>query len=284
MRHDRFRRVVAVLGLFVAAGCADMPGPLRSAAFEELCEAAAAKPDAAIQGCTLALERLDPAAPDYKAARAALLANRGAAAAAAGRHEAALRDQNEALALNPDPAISWANRGWTLIALGRPREALVDFEAALERDPNLSRARLGRGSAFLAASAPARAVPDLEAAVEVETHLAFARLQLARAYADLGRTEEAAAAYSFALSLAPRDIDALLERARLREGADRSGAQADYDAAVRLGVDPGRAFFERGRFFDRIGDAAAADADLERAYTLGYDDPWLNERLRRRPR
>ena len=282
----RFRATVAAAAL--APGLSGCWGfgeiPLRSEAAEQICAASQTDPAAARRGCGLALERLDPDYEPHEPLRAELHSLRGEAALLSGDASAALRDHDRALALDDAPADYWSRRGWAKLELDRPREAFMDFEAALEREPGDRSARLGRGSAFLALSAPARALPDLESVLSSAPDLTYARLQYARALAQVGRGGEAAAAYGQVLLLDANHIDALLERARLREAYDREAALLDYDLAVARAKDAAPAYYARGRYLDRLGDRSAADADLERAYALGHRDEWLLLRLAKRAR
>lgn len=94
----------------------------------------------------------------------------------------------------------------------------------------------------------------------------------------LGDFDQAMAAYSEALKLAPGDPTALLFRARAwTDHMDFVRAIADYSALVAL--DPSNAAYrlERGRSWSRQGRHAPAIADLNAALTLSPRDPeiWL---------
>lgn len=258
-------------------------GPPLAAGFESGCGDTPDPAEARV-ACGRALNRLDPEDDDTALVRARLHSQRGEAALLAGDPAAALRDHRRAIALDPAPALHWSRRGWARFELGERRAAFKDFEAALERDPKNRSALLGRGATTLALSAPARAVPDLEAVLAIAPGLTYARLLYARALAQLGRSGEAAAAYNQVLTLEPDNLDAMLERARLREGYDREAARVDYDLAVSRAADAGPAYAARGRFHDRIGEREAAEADFERAYALGVREEWLRLRLARRAR
>ena len=62
-----------------------------------------------------------------------------------GRDEAALKDLDEALRLNPNFADAYQNRGVIKNSLKLFSEALADFNQALKLNPDNGRIHLGRG-------------------------------------------------------------------------------------------------------------------------------------------
>lgn len=133
--------------------------------------------------------------------RAAALNNRATMSTDAQR---ALADLNQAIALAPGMAKLLNNRGLTLLS-DDPRQALADFDAALRLDPLYAVAWTNRGAALFA----------------------------------LKRYDEAIAAYSEAIRLAPRYVSPLYnpynDRALAREAkGDLAGATRDRDLAVPL--------------------------------------------------
>jgi len=84
-----------------------------------------------IRGCTELLERrnLDPAT------RATAFATRALGLSIIGRHQEAVRDYDQALAIVPNYPVALNNRAWALFKLGRISEAQPDVEKSLRLDP-----------------------------------------------------------------------------------------------------------------------------------------------------
>lgn len=173
----------------------------------------------------------------------------GNAAYGAGNYEDALAAYRTAVEKNPNDAESWSNMGQVLVRLGRVEEALPCFERAIQLNGdrwayhfNLARAHglLGHwdvavneyrqaqrllpddyavtfnlGLALRKAGDTAGAVPELARAAELNPQDASFHLALARAYDELGRRQEAVAAYQQTLALAPDATEAPLIRSRI---------------------------------------------------------------------
>jgi len=202
--------------------------------------------------------------------RADIAIARGIAAAAAGRHAAAVTAFREALRTGPPVAAAHYNMGNSLVALGRQDEALAAFAAALAVDPafaraahnmaeierrrgrldaalalydqavaiepGYARAHAGRGETLFRAHRPARAANAFTTALALDPSFRPALDGLARALADEGRTEAARAAYDL---LAARDpapgpliARALLLPRVLDSTAARDRARDDFRAGI----------------------------------------------------
>ena len=130
-----------------------------------------------------------------------------------------------------------AELGPTPGAADRLRAELAEHAAA----PPSHRARLhlALGGILLFGGHGEEAVQDLSRAVELDPTLRHARLQLAGALARLGRFAEAVPHYDRLLAERPDDPVALTRRAasRLRLG-DEAAARADLERAVALAAEP----------------------------------------------
>src|SRR5712675_998714 len=112
------------------------------------------------------------------------LMNRGAALMALNRHNEALKDFRNVIAVNPTIAGVWSNCGGILQNLNRHEEALVCFDRALAINPDLTEALANRAAALMALKRFGDAAGTFEKLLKVhpdfpDVHglLVFCRLQ-----------------------------------------------------------------------------------------------------------
>lgn len=213
--------------------------------------------------------------------RAAVLVNLGVAQASLGRHVDA--EQSFGLAIQTDDSLvpAFSNRARSRLALGRYAEALEDFDEAVARAPGDARLWLGRGGALLRGGSARAAVSDLTRAIRIDPAEPAGWFNRGLGYLLLGETEAAEQDFSEAIARNERDAGAFLNRARARAVHAPARAGADFDRAVELDPEWGRAYLARGQFRDVEGDREGADRDFLRAWELGERDVWLQERIRR---
>lgn len=110
-----------------------------------------------------------------------------------GRHDEALEEINRALALNPSYAGGHSERGAILLWVGRAEEAVRELEAAFDLDPYLSPGdAFCLGLAYYTARRHGDAVRFLVPETVRSPDFVENRILLAAAYAQLGRSEDAA--------------------------------------------------------------------------------------------
>ncbi|MEM6623462.1 MAG: tetratricopeptide repeat protein [Pseudomonadota bacterium] len=186
-----------------------------------------------------------------------------------------------AIAVLPDLTLAYLYRARSLAAVGQLQAAANDFATVLQRDPNAWQAYYARGEMLLAHGDPAGAEQDFTSALRLERDLPDAHFGRGAARYALGMWQGAAEDFTVVLRANPRDAAAYLNRAQARAAGGDTGATADYDQALQLAPEWSRAWFARGAYYESLGDRERANRDFMRAYELGYDDPWLNERVRR---
>lgn len=213
------------------------------------------------------------------AQRAGVLTNLGVAQAALRRHGDA--ELSFSLAIQTDPGLiaAYANRARSRLALGRRAEALADFSAAIDRAPRDAALYLGRGGVYLRDGRAEEAAADFSEALRIDAGLADAAYNRGIAFLLLGRAREAEADFSRVIAAAPEDAGAFLYRARARQESDPVGAVGDFDRAIALDGEWGRAWAARGLFHEAQGRQEAANRDFLRAYELGETEPWLLDRI-----
>jgi tetratricopeptide (TPR) repeat protein len=131
---------------------------------------------------------------------------------AAGRYGEAATCYRAVLEHDPDSAAAHANLCHALYRLGRFQAARAHGSRALELDPALAEARHNLGLVLLATGEPAQAAECFERAFRARPRAEVAA-GLGHALRDLGRLEEAIAAYDRALAIDPQLGDARINRA-----------------------------------------------------------------------
>jgi len=267
-----WRRGLLAMTLTLAAGAAQAQPKTGNA---EDCANPNIPADRAERACNAALTL--PMLPKGTTAR--LLANRGGARLDLGRHLAALDDFDQALAIEPSMFVAMTGRARALIGLGRWQEGIAQFDEALAQNPRDVNALMGRGAAHLSTGDAAAALTDFDLALKASPKDLDARYNRGVAKLTLGDKAGASEDFSAVIRGAPSDAAAHLMRAKTRAGDKDPLALADLQRAVALDPEWAQAWFERGKQFDRMGRTEEANRDFRRAFELGYEDRWLQERI-----
>ena len=241
------------------------------------------------------LGRLDEALASYDLALAErpdhvpALSNRGAALRDLGRPAEALASYDRALAARPDHVVSLNNRGVALIDLKRPADAVVSFERALALKPDYAEALNNRGKALAsregspaASGEPLAALESFNKAIALDPGYAEAHDNRGLLLFELGRFDEAAAAFERAIALAPRRTRFyyhLAEVRRFEPGDPRLAAMqalgrepSALTPDERIDLD-----FALGKAFADIGDHARSiqrllDGNALKRLQIDYDE------------
>jgi tetratricopeptide (TPR) repeat protein/predicted Ser/Thr protein kinase len=217
--------------------------------------------------------------------------NLGLDAMYAGDFEAAIREQDEVLRLNPNFALALISKALSQLALGKPDIATETYKKAAAIDSRgASLAASGLADIALFQGRPADALPILQQGVEADLSsgdseaAAVKRLALADAHLDLHNSAAALAETEKALTLA-RGENVLYPSARvfLAAGKEARALSLATELAARLEPDPqayaelirGEAELARGKPAEairhflsakKIADTWAGRLDLARAY------------------
>jgi tetratricopeptide (TPR) repeat protein len=116
-------------------------------------------------GAYVALGYYQQAIEDYNHAAGLVNKLKANALLAAGDLQGALDVFNQALAANPNDALSYLSRGIALSTMGNNQQAIDDFNAALGLNPNDAVAYHNRGIACSALGDYAQAIADYDAAL-----------------------------------------------------------------------------------------------------------------------
>lgn len=211
--------------------------------------------------------------------------NRGAVLLEMGRYGEALNDFTQALATKPDYGQARYNHGLANAHLGHKQAAIADFDAALLLMPEHAASYLRRGFAHHALGDEVSAVRDYESALGWDEQLKEAHLNLALIlYKTPEARERAMAHFAAALAIEPGFTKVWMNRGSLLfNTGDYQQALDDFDQLVAAEPSP-KAFYRRGLVYLRLGDHAAARADLQRAQEGGLVLPEaLRELLQKKP-
>lgn len=219
-------RLIWGLGLFVLL-LASFPPAVRA---DDLEDCKNSDSDIRISGCTAVIDK------GVEADRAWAYFNRGMAYKRKGEHDRAIRDFDQATALDPKSAAAYLNRGYSYDSKGNKARALSDLDMAILLDPKNADAYNGR--CWL------RALQGLD-------------LAAARADCDI------------AIELNSSEANYLDSRGLVGIKQEKFAyAWADYDAAVRINSQSATYLYGRGIAALRLGRLADGNADLARAAEL----------------
>ena len=117
-------------------------------------------------------------------------------------HEAARREFQIAIRMQPDLAFARQNYGWYLVAVGMTGDGLAESRRAVELDPLSSETNTIHGFNLYFARRYEEAIEQLRTAVSIDPDYGWAHEFLGRAYAKSGRPAEAIAELEIANRLA----------------------------------------------------------------------------------
>ncbi len=196
----------------------------------------------------------------------------------AGRRGDAVGLLRQCVQLNPRLAKAWSRLGEFLRQAEQFEESRAAFLAALEADPEDVAARVGLASALQAEGKSAEALNEYRRSLTTGRVSPDLLAGMANAYADLGRTHEAAVAMLNATRQLPDSPDLLTYLGYLQDAEGNIVASLEsYSEALNL--DPGNtdALVGTAQQMLRKGDAGAAAAGLKRAVENDPErsDAWL---------
>ncbi len=170
----------------------------------------------------------------------------------------------------PNQAWAYGTRGLTRLQADDLEGARKDLDQSLSIDPNYNPSLNYRGIVNYL-------IRDYQAAMTDLNRLLANEPNHAGAYRIRGKVKMAQQDYEAAIDDFDRAIalypksEARFWRGFLKSSmGDYPGALADFDAIIAMAPDDGRAFFWRGMVKLNMKDQAAADEDLAKAESLGY--------------
>lgn len=180
-------------------------------------------------GALMVFDRLLALTPDDPVGQV----NRGNALNRLGRTAEALAGFDRAIALSPRMAVAHSNRAQTLNTLDRFGEALASADSALALEPGLANAWRHRGMAQFRLERLEAALESFREAARLATGAQAAEplAEVGMVLAELGRDDEALAAYDLAAAADPEATGVRYRRAHARLlRRDFAAGWEDYEA------------------------------------------------------
>jgi len=197
--------------------------------------------------------------------------NRGITLNSLGRLEEALRDHDQAIALDPSNARAYYNRGVTLSDMGRLEESLDNYSRAIVLDPAYSQAYTNRGNTLHSLGRLKEALANYNQAIRLDPTDAVPYSNRGGTFYDIGRFEDALVDNNQAIRLNPTYSQAYTNRGNtLYALGQLEEALADYSQAVTLDPNDAVAYINLGTFYARSGQLNQALPYFERAAMLGH--------------
>jgi protein O-GlcNAc transferase len=197
-----------------------------------------------------------------------------------GEREAAIRQIDAALAVNPDVAAAHNNRGNALKDLGLANEALASYDRAIALKGNYAEAYYNRGNVLRELKRHAEAVESYDRAIAARPDYPEALSNRGSALKQLGRYDEGFASFDRAIALRPDYAEAWFNRANALAALKRyDEALANCDKAVALRPDLAETHNNRGHALEKLRRCEEAVEAYDRALALkpNYADA-LNNR------
>ncbi len=211
----------------------------------------------------------------------AIYINLGYAELALGQLGQAVESFTEAARLDPGRVESYIGRAKAYEDRRAYDLAEKDWSRALGLASRSVDVRLGRGAYFLRQGKAAQALEEFTAALTIDPDEADARYNRGLTWLTLSRPVEAEADFTRLLRDYPNDAGAYFNRARARNGQNDLAALADFTKASELSPEWASPWFFSGKLLDRLGREAEANRQFRRAFELGYQDPWLLQRIQK---
>jgi choline-sulfatase len=162
------------------------------------------------------------------------------------------------------PTSSYAHQ-WMAIChlrLGEREAALREAEAALALDPKFTDARVLKAGVLAARGEHDAAVKVLREAIATDAAKPMIRLDLAKILAEAGRTEEARAEFDTLLQLEPDSVPGLTgQGALLASQGDLEGAEISLRRALTHDPQAAQARLNLAQVLDRLGRSAEAASE-----------------------
>ena len=211
----------------------------------------------------------------------AVYLNLGYAELALGQTGQAVESFTEAARLDPNRVESYIGRAKAYEDRRAYELAERDWERSVSLAGRSVDVRLGRGAYFLRHGKAEQALAEFTAALNIDPEEADARYNRGLALLTLRRPAEADQDFTRLLQDYPNDAGAYFNRARAREGRNDGAALADYVKATELSPEWASPWFFSGKLLDGLGRESDANRQFRRAFELGYQDPWLLQRIQK---
>lgn len=183
-------------------------------------------------------------------------------------YDAAMSDYNRAIQLKADHP-TYNSRAKMFFEKNENEKALADYNIAIQKKPT-AEYYVNRGAAYARLGRMDDAINDFNKGLQLDPNWKVGYLNRSIMYQSLGNYPAALADIDAYLRLDPFNAELWYEGARCTRAVNRPGdAIKYYNEAIRLKPNFGLAYLERGRTYQGLGNLAQANADLQKASSLG---------------
>ncbi len=195
--------------------------------------------------------------------------NRALCHQALGNVNSARLDFRKAMQLDPSLTATYLNLGKLEAGAGNGGRARDYFDKYVEAFPQSADSHIARAEFCISVQDFKGALPSLEQAVRLRPDELQLHAHRAMVLRDLGRTDEAIAAFGEMIQQFPDSPVGYINRAVLRKSSGQlQAAVTDFDRALELDPDSAYCFFQRGNVHLALQNHEAAIKDLTRAIEL----------------
>ncbi len=206
--------------------------------------------------------------------------HRAGAYHALGRHDEAILNFDNVVALSNNHMAALLGRAASREAQGDLERAVDDYSKAIGLEPANAEAIYGRATAFTHMEDYARALKDFDRALELNGRFAEAYQGRAYIHALDQRYDLARADYTRALELKPDDADCHFSRGCIwAELGETERALADYKRSIELNPDDVGAYFNRALLLETAEELDDALADFRKVVELDVENADAHERI-----
>jgi serine/threonine protein kinase/Tfp pilus assembly protein PilF len=183
------------------------------------------------------------------------------------KYDEAIAELTRAIKFDPDLGDAYFHRASAYFSQGDSDKALADLAEVVRLDPKNAIASFNRGTIFEGKGDAKRAITEYSVAIRANPGYAEALINRGVLYLDQQNYKLALADFEAILERNPRNIQALLNRSQVyvrMPMPDYQKALEDLDRIIDIDPTFATAYFNRSRLYTLKGDAAKAEADMEK--------------------
>ena len=194
-------------------------------------------------------------------------------ASSQGDLDIALKQLEQALAINPKHSLSMKGKAVVLYEQGKVSEAEKTINRAIELEPN-GELYYARSAIHLSRGELKKSLVALDAAISMEPKNVDYFIARGQVNLQLSQVQKAETDYTKAIAIDPASAKSYLERGWLyRLKGDATLARADLDKCVELAPEFSKCYLGRGLLYQLTGEQKRAYDDFVKATDLEPDSP-----------
>ena len=191
-----------------------------------------------------------------------------------GKYELALRDNMQAVQLDPSNANGYASRCLTYVRKGEFDLAIADCSRAIEINPKYAFAYGGRAAAYFYKRDYQRCIEEASRSIALDPKPSSAWHVRGRAYAELGQIDRGLADIEHAINAEPKAPLPYNGRGLLlAKKAEHQRALDDFSRSVALNPKEAEPFANRAELYFKLGQRERAIQDARTVLTLPATSP-----------